>query len=123
MKVLLAGASGALGIPLTRELIAHGHQVIGLTRSRGGAGRIAALGAAPVVAVAEMRSRRPGMTLQIGIPKQVREIFVLRPGDSLLLLADREKGIALVDPAEYTELTDKIIGPGPDASGAAGEGS
>lgn len=74
-------------------------------------------------AVAELRGRRPGMMLQIGIPKQVREIFGLRPGDSLLLLADREKGIALVDPAEYTELTDKIIGPGPDASGAAGEGS
>jgi nucleoside-diphosphate-sugar epimerase len=28
MKVLLAGASGAIGIPLTRQLIANGHQVL-----------------------------------------------------------------------------------------------
>jgi nucleoside-diphosphate-sugar epimerase len=50
MKVLLAGASGAIGIPITRQLIAHGHQVLGLTRDRGGAGRLEALGARPVVA-------------------------------------------------------------------------
>jgi len=50
MKVLLAGASGAIGIPLARQLIAHDHQVLGLTRSHAGAGRLAALGARPVVA-------------------------------------------------------------------------
>ena len=50
MKVLLAGASGALGIPITRQLLAHGHQVLGLTRHKAGAGRLAALGARPVVA-------------------------------------------------------------------------
>ena len=32
MNVLLAGASGALGIPLTRQLLVHDHQVMGLTR-------------------------------------------------------------------------------------------
>ena len=30
MNVLLAGATGALGIPLTRQLLARGHQVLGL---------------------------------------------------------------------------------------------
>jgi nucleoside-diphosphate-sugar epimerase len=50
MKVLLAGASGALGIPLTRRLVRHGHQVLGLTRSPAAARRLAALGATPVVA-------------------------------------------------------------------------
>jgi nucleoside-diphosphate-sugar epimerase len=50
MKVLLAGASGAIGIPLTRQLLAHDHQVLGLTRHEAGAGRLAALGARPVVA-------------------------------------------------------------------------
>jgi len=50
MKVLLAGASGAIGIPLARQLIAHDHQVLGLTRGHAGAGRLAALGARPVVA-------------------------------------------------------------------------
>jgi nucleoside-diphosphate-sugar epimerase len=50
MKVLLAGASGAIGMPLTRQLLAHDHQVLGLTRDPAAAGRLAALGARPVVA-------------------------------------------------------------------------
>jgi len=50
MKVLLAGASGAIGIPLTRQLIANGHQVLGLTRDQGGGRRLEALGATAVVA-------------------------------------------------------------------------
>src|SRR5262245_11467221 len=33
MKVFIAGATGALGLPLARELVARGHEVIGLTRS------------------------------------------------------------------------------------------
>jgi nucleoside-diphosphate-sugar epimerase len=50
MKVLLAGASGAIGVPLTRQLVANDHEVLGLTRSRAGAGALEALGATPVVA-------------------------------------------------------------------------
>jgi nucleoside-diphosphate-sugar epimerase len=51
MKVMVAGASGAIGIPLTRQLIASGHQVLGLTRDQGGGRRrLEALGATPVVA-------------------------------------------------------------------------
>jgi NAD(P)-dependent dehydrogenase (short-subunit alcohol dehydrogenase family) len=42
MKVLLAGATGAIGIPLTRQLLAHDHQVLGLTRDPAAAGRPAA---------------------------------------------------------------------------------
>ena len=34
MKVLLAGATGAIGRPLTRRLVQAGHEVVGLTRSR-----------------------------------------------------------------------------------------
>ena len=37
MKVLLAGATGSIGIPVTRRLLAHGHQVLGLTRDPAGA--------------------------------------------------------------------------------------
>lgn len=37
MKILLAGASGAIGTPLARQLISHGHQVLGLTHTRSGA--------------------------------------------------------------------------------------
>jgi nucleoside-diphosphate-sugar epimerase len=50
MRVLLAGASGAIGTPLTRQLIAAGHQVIGITRSRANAERLRAAGAESLVA-------------------------------------------------------------------------
>jgi len=33
---------------------------------------------------------------QIVIPKGARELFGIRPGDSLLLMADKKRGIALV---------------------------
>jgi nucleoside-diphosphate-sugar epimerase len=50
VRVLLAGASGAVGTPLTRQLIAAGHDVIGITRSRANAERLRAGGAQAVVA-------------------------------------------------------------------------
>jgi nucleoside-diphosphate-sugar epimerase len=50
MKILLAGASGAIGIPLTRQLIARGHGVIGLTRRGEGAQPLLDAGAQPVIA-------------------------------------------------------------------------
>lgn len=49
MRVLLAGASGALGGPLVRQLIAAGHQVSGITRSSQGASRITQSGGSPIV--------------------------------------------------------------------------
>ena len=39
---------------------------------------------------------------QIVIPKEVREMFGLAPGDALLLMADRGQGIAL-QPFSYAE--------------------
>jgi nucleoside-diphosphate-sugar epimerase len=50
MRVLLAGASGAVGTPLTRQLIAAGHQVVGITRSQANAQRLRDAGAEAVVA-------------------------------------------------------------------------
>ncbi|MDO5459568.1 MAG: AbrB/MazE/SpoVT family DNA-binding domain-containing protein, partial [Eubacteriales bacterium] len=32
---------------------------------------------------------------QIVIPKQAREVFQIRPGDTLLLLGDEKRGIAI----------------------------
>lgn len=49
MKVLLAGATGAIGIPLVRALVGSGHEVWGLTRGGEGPDRLRALGARPVV--------------------------------------------------------------------------
>jgi nucleoside-diphosphate-sugar epimerase len=50
MKVFVAGANGALGIPLTQQLMERGHEVIGLTRSETGASELRMLGAHPVIA-------------------------------------------------------------------------
>jgi nucleoside-diphosphate-sugar epimerase len=45
MKVLIAGATGALGVPLVRALVHCGHDVVGLTRSSAKRALIEALGA------------------------------------------------------------------------------
>jgi nucleoside-diphosphate-sugar epimerase len=49
MRVFLAGATGALGRPLVRQMLEAGHEVYGTTRSQQGADRISAAGATPVV--------------------------------------------------------------------------
>ena len=50
MRVLVAGASGALGTPLTRRLLAAGHEVIGLSRTPGNRDKLLAPGAEPLIA-------------------------------------------------------------------------
>ncbi len=50
MKVLVAGASGALGKQLVPRLVADGHEVIGTTRSESKLGLLRELGATGVVA-------------------------------------------------------------------------
>ncbi|MDX6609291.1 MAG: hypothetical protein QOF85_1216 [Solirubrobacterales bacterium] len=49
MKVFVAGASGAIGRPLVRQLLAAGHEVTGMTRREERAAEIRAAGAAAVV--------------------------------------------------------------------------
>jgi nucleoside-diphosphate-sugar epimerase len=49
MKVLLAGATGALGKQLIPRMVAAGHQVVGMTRSDAKCDSILAQGATPVV--------------------------------------------------------------------------
>ncbi len=48
-RIFLAGASGAIGRPLTAMLVAAGHEVSGTTRSTGAAERVRAAGARPVI--------------------------------------------------------------------------
>jgi nucleoside-diphosphate-sugar epimerase len=49
MRVFVAGASGAIGTPLVRQLVERGHDVIGTSRSPESAERVRAMGAEPVV--------------------------------------------------------------------------
>jgi nucleoside-diphosphate-sugar epimerase len=49
MKVFVAGASGAIGRPLVRQLVAAGHEVAGTTRQQDRAEEIRAAGATAVV--------------------------------------------------------------------------
>ena len=48
MQVFVAGASGALGSRLVRQLIDRGHEVTGTVHSSGGADRVQALGVKPI---------------------------------------------------------------------------
>lgn len=55
MKILVAGATGAIGKRLVPLLVQEGHQVTGMTRSQSRASGISAAGAAPVIADALQR--------------------------------------------------------------------
>ncbi|MCR5676167.1 MAG: AbrB/MazE/SpoVT family DNA-binding domain-containing protein [Lachnospiraceae bacterium] len=41
---------------------------------------------------------------QIVIPKQAREVFGIRPGDTLLLLGDEKRGIAIPPQGSFANL-------------------
>ena len=45
---------------------------------------------------------------QIVIPKKVRDIFDIKPGDSIIVLCDKSKGIALIK-AEIDELANNVF--------------
>jgi len=46
---------------------------------------------------------------QIVIPKDMRDMFDIKPGDSVLLLADKEKGIAIMSNDDYMKFAQAIF--------------
>ena len=46
---------------------------------------------------------------QIVIPKEMRNIFNINSGDTLVMLGDKYKGIALVKSDFIEDLTDKVL--------------
>lgn len=46
---------------------------------------------------------------QIVIPKQAREIFGIEPGDSLLLLGDEKRGLAIPPKGSFAEIFAKVF--------------
>jgi len=43
---------------------------------------------------------------QIVIPKQARDVFHIKPGDTLLILGDEERGIAIPNKGAFSDLFD-----------------
>ena len=46
---------------------------------------------------------------QIVSPKEARDMFDINPGDSIIVLCDKSKGIALLKADAIEDLTDKIF--------------
>jgi len=46
---------------------------------------------------------------QIVIPKEIRNMFDIKSGDSIIVLCDKEKGIALLKADAIENLTDKVL--------------
>ena len=49
---------------------------------------------------------------QIVIPKEAREVFGIQPGDTLVLLGDVHKGIAIPPKHTFTQYFSRIFGKG-----------
>lgn len=56
-----------------------------------------------------MSSVKIGPKGQIVIPKEVRDMFSLEPGDTLVLLADTKRGIALQNQDKLVPFLKKIF--------------
>jgi nucleoside-diphosphate-sugar epimerase len=96
MKVFVAGASGAIGLPLVSALVRQGHVVTGMTRSESGANSLLALGAKVAqvsafdVAALERALREAEAEVVIdeltALPRDPAEYGAAFPGDRKLRL-------------------------------------
>ena len=46
---------------------------------------------------------------QIVIPKQARELCDIKPGDTIIILGDQKKGIAIPPKSAFTEFMSRIL--------------
>lgn len=46
---------------------------------------------------------------QVVIPKEARELFSIQPGDTLLLLGDVKKGLAIPPKSAFTGLMEQVF--------------
>lgn len=56
-----------------------------------------------------MGSAKVGPKGQIVIPKEVRDMFDISPGDTLIVLADKERGIAIERFDTFNQIADAIF--------------
>ena len=130
MRVLVVGASGAIGTRLVPQLIEGGHEVIGTSRSPERAVRVRALGAKPVVldlldpgavrkAVLEARPdaivNQATALADVRFSKNLDRSFALtnrlrREGTDALLAAAREAGVSRFVAQSYASLRYAPVG-------------
>ena len=56
-----------------------------------------------------MATVKVGEKGQIVIPKGARDLFNIQPGDTLLLMADKERGIALVENSDILQFAQNVF--------------
>lgn len=47
---------------------------------------------------------------QIVLPKEAREVFDIKPGDTLIILGDREQGMAIPPKNQFSDFFGRIFG-------------
>ena len=55
-------------------------------------------------------SAKVGEKGQIVIPKEMREMFSIEPGDTVILLADKKRGIAIPPKSMFNAFIEKMTG-------------
>ena len=55
-------------------------------------------------------SAKVGEKGQIVIPKEMREMFSIKPGDTIILLADEKRGIAIPPKSMFNAFIEKVNG-------------
>ena len=55
-------------------------------------------------------SAKVGEKGQIVIPKEMREMFSIKPGDTIILLADEKRGIAIPPKSMFNAFVEKVNG-------------
>lgn len=78
MRVIIAGGTGTLGVPIVEQLISAGHTVGGITRTAAGAERLKRLGATPILADAMDRDRLLDAVRGVEADAVVHELTALK---------------------------------------------
>jgi len=109
MKILVAGASGALGRQLVPRLVARGYDVAGMTRSESKIETVRRLGASPVVADALEPEEVARVVAEVEPEVIVHQLTALT--DSLSDTRHPDRAFALTDRLR-TEGTDHLLAAG-----------
>ncbi len=109
MKILVAGASGALGKQLVPRLVAGGHDVAGMTRSDSGVEAVRGLGASPVIADALEPEEVARAVAEVEPEVIVHQLTAL--AGSLTDVRHPDRAFALTDRLR-TEGTDHLLAAG-----------